>query len=140
MEGINVPEKEISKHNHPEDVTFHLHKEEMQVSKKWVDTADVKVYKKTYIEAKQITVPVTREELIIEKKIANPKGNTDAQMETIRIPLSEERIEVSLHPTVLEEVDIFKKQFEELKQVNDTVKEEKLHIDTVGDIKVKVDD
>jgi uncharacterized protein (TIGR02271 family) len=112
----------------------------MQVSKKWVDTADVKVYKKTYIEAKQITVPVTREELIIEKKIANPKGNTDAQMETIRIPLSEERIEVSLHPTVLEEVDIFKKQFEELKQVNDTVKEEKLHIDTVGDIKVKVDD
>ncbi len=54
--------------------------------------------------------------------------------------LSEDRIEVTLHPTVLEDVEIYKKQYEELIHVNETVREEKVHIDTVGDLKVIGDD
>jgi uncharacterized protein (TIGR02271 family) len=120
------------------EVKLQLHKEELQVNKKWVQTADVKVYKKKYTEEKQIVVPVTREELIIEKKVLNSEGatTTDADIETIRIPLSEERIEVTLHPSVLEDVEVYMNQYEELIQVNETLKEEKVHIDTVGDINV----
>ncbi|NHM30761.1 DUF2382 domain-containing protein [Neobacillus terrae] len=62
---------------------------------------DVSIYKRTYTEEKQIIVPVTHEELIIEKKKLNQKGEKDGQIETTRIPLSEDRIEVNLHPTVL---------------------------------------
>jgi uncharacterized protein (TIGR02271 family) len=117
-----------------DEVTLKLHKEELQVSKKWIETANVTVYKKSYTEEKQILVPVRREELIIEKKILNSEGETDKNIETIRIPLREDRIEVTLHPTLLEDVEIYKNQYEEIKQVIETLKEEKVHIETIGDV------
>ncbi|MEC1523151.1 YsnF/AvaK domain-containing protein [Neobacillus niacini] len=119
-----------------DEVILKLHKEEMQVSKKWIETANVKVYKKSYTEEKQILVPVRREELIIEKKIVNSETEMDENIETIRIPLREDRIEVTLHPTLLEDVEIYKNQYEEVKQVIETLKEEKVHIETIGDIKI----
>jgi uncharacterized protein (TIGR02271 family) len=140
MEVFKMSEKEKKTHIDHEEVTFELHKEEIQVSKKWIETADVTIYKRTYTEEKQIIVPVSHEEIIIEKKILNQKGEKDGQIETTRIPLSEDRIEVILHPTVLEDVQIYKEQFEEIIQVIETVKEEKVHIGTVGDIKVMIDD
>ncbi|MEH7490808.1 YsnF/AvaK domain-containing protein [Neobacillus niacini] len=118
-----------------DDVTFKLHKEELQVSKEWVETANIKVFKKSYTEEKQILVPVRREELIIEKKIINSEGKMDENIETIRIPLREDRIEVTLHPTLLEDVEIYRNQYEEIKHVIETLKEEKVHIETIGDIK-----
>jgi uncharacterized protein (TIGR02271 family) len=129
MEEITLPEQHDSQ-------TLQLHKEELQISKKWVDTADVKIYKNTYKEEKQITVPITREELVIEKKKANPQGTFDGEIETIQIPLSEECIEITKHPVILEDVEIYKNQLEEIVHVNETVKEEKLHIHTNGDIMV----
>lgn len=131
-----MPEKENSKHNHPEDLTLQLHREELQVRKKRVETADVKVYKNIYTKVKEIKVPVTYEELVIEKRILNTKSAIEEDHEIIRIPLSEERIEVSLIPTVLEDVEIYKEQIEEVIQFNETLKEEKIHIERVGDIKV----
>lgn len=119
-----------------DEVTLKLHKEELQVSKKCIETANVTVYQKSYTEEKQILVPVRREELIIEKKIVNSEGETDKSIETIRIPLREDRIEVTLHPTLLEDVEIYKNQYEEIKQVIETLKEEKVHIQTIGDVKL----
>jgi uncharacterized protein (TIGR02271 family) len=119
-----------------DEVTLKLHKEELQVSKKWIETANVTVYQKSYTEEKQILVPVRREELIIEKKVVNSEGETDKSIETIRIPLREDRIEVTLHPTLLEDVEIYKNQYEEIKQVIEILKEEKVHIETIGDVKL----
>jgi uncharacterized protein (TIGR02271 family) len=141
MEGeIKLPEKQNSPHNHHEKVTLQLHKEEFQINKKWVETADVTIYKKTYTVEKQILVPVTYEELIIEEKVLTPEGAQDAQIETTCIPLKEERIEVILTPTILNDVEIYKKQIEEHIQVHETVKEEKVHIHALGDVKVLVDE
>jgi uncharacterized protein (TIGR02271 family) len=137
---IKLPEKENSKHNHPEDETLQLHREELQVRKKWVETADVKAYKNIYTKVKEIKVPVTYEELVIEKRILNPKSAFEEDHEIIRIPLSEERIEVSLIPTILEDVEIYKEQIEEVMHFNEILKEEKIHIETVGDIKVTGND
>lgn len=131
---------EKEKYINNEDVTLQLHKEELQIEKKWVDTADVKAYKNTYTKVKEIKVPVTYEELVIEKRILNSKDATDEDPEITRIPLSEERIEVTLIPTVLEDVEIYKEQIEEVIQLNETLKEEKLHIETVGDLKIIGDD
>jgi uncharacterized protein (TIGR02271 family) len=137
---IKLLEKENSKQKYNEDVKLQLHREELQIEKKWVDTADVKAYKNTYTEVKEIKVPVTYEELVIEKRMLNPKGATDEDPEIIRIPLSEERIEVTLMPTVLENVEIYKEKIEEVIHLNETLKEEKLHIETVGDLKVIKED
>jgi stress response protein YsnF len=40
--GRQLPNEKI---DHQEDVTLKLHKEELQIVKKWVETADVTVYK-----------------------------------------------------------------------------------------------
>jgi uncharacterized protein (TIGR02271 family) len=119
-----------------EDGKLQLHKEKLEITKNMVKTADVKVYKKTFTEEKQITVPITREELIIEKKVLN-QNETEPQIETIRIPVVEDRIEVTKHPVILENVEIYKNQFQELIHLNETLQEEKIHIETIGDIKVR---
>src|SRR3954469_18246218 len=108
----------------------------MEINKKWVDKADVIIYKKKYTEEKQIMVPVSREDLIIEKNIINPENPTDIKLETIRIPLSEEQIEVTLTPAILNDVEMYKNQYEELIQVHETLKEEKVRIETVGNVNV----
>lgn len=110
-----------------EEMTLELHKEKLQVNKKVIETATVNVYKKKYTVEKQILVPVTYEELIIEKK------SPDETVETKCIPLSEERIEITKHPVIFENVEIYKEKVEEHVQINETVKEEKIHIDTVKD-------
>ncbi|WHY02556.1 YsnF/AvaK domain-containing protein [Neobacillus sp. DY30] len=133
-----VSEQSEKANIHNDDLTIKLHKEELQVSKKWIDTANVTVYKKIYTEEKQISVPVRREELIIEKKVVNSDGATNNDIETICIPIREDRIEVTLHPTLLEDVEIYKNQYEEIKEVIETLQEEKVHIETIGDIKVTV--
>lgn len=133
---IKVSDQPKTANDHSNEVTLRLHKEELQVSKKWIETANVTVYKNSYTEEKQILVPIRREELIIEKKIVNSEGENDNNIETIRIPLREDRIEVTLHPTLLENVEIYKNQYEELKHVIETLKEEKVHIETIGDIKL----
>lgn len=120
-------------HKNDEELILELHKEKLQVNKKVIKTATVNVYKKTYTVEKQILVPVTYEELIIEKKFPSEK------VETKCIPLSEERIEITKHPIIFEDVEIYKEKVEEHLQINETVKEEKIHIDTVGDISIMVD-
>ncbi|WP_160724783.1 YsnF/AvaK domain-containing protein [Bacillus sp. USDA818B3_A] len=130
-----MTEQQNSPINQQDDVTLQLHKEEIEIKKKWVETADVTVYKKKYTEEKQILVPIIREDLIIEKKVVSPENPADTKLETIRIPLSEERIEVTLTPALLNDVEVYKNQFEELIQIQETLKHEKVHIDTVGNVK-----
>ena len=133
-----MTDKQASKPVQPDGHTFQLHQEELEITKKWVETADVKIHMKTYTEQRQITVPVTREELIIEKKIKAQNGGADQPIEPIiRIPISEERIEVNKYPVILEDVEIYKKQFKELVHIHETIKKEKLRVDTIGDIIVQ---
>src|ERR1700719_3018480 len=109
LEEIKLFEKEKSVQEKPKNVKLQLHKEELEINKNKIETATVQVYKKIYTEEKQISVPVTREELIIEKKSLNDHG----KIETMRIPLSEERIQITKHPVVIENVEIYKNQIEE---------------------------
>ncbi|TWD98679.1 uncharacterized protein (TIGR02271 family) [Neobacillus bataviensis] len=135
-----MTEQQNSPLDHQDEVTLQLHKEEMEINKKWVDTADVTIYKKKYTEEKQILVPVTHEDLIIKKKVANPENSADIKLETIRIPLSEDQIEVTLTPAILNDVEIYKNQYEELMQVHETLKEEKVNVETVGNVKLADED
>ncbi|MBM7651068.1 YsnF/AvaK domain-containing protein [Neobacillus cucumis] len=127
---------QYEKHN---EITFQIHKEQLEVNKKWIDTADVTIYKKKYTKEKQILVPVTCEDLIIEKRVKNPEDPRDIQIETTCIPLSEEQIEIKLALTVLNDIEVYKNQYEELIQINERLKQEKIHIDTIGDVNVVID-
>lgn len=111
-----------------------LHEEKLDIAKKWVQTGEVNIHEEVLTDEKHITVPVNRKELVIEKKGAD--GNT----ESIRIPISEERIEIVKHPIILEDVKVFKYQYQDTKPIEETLKKEKLHIETTGDAVVIYND
>ena len=59
--------------------------------------------------------------------------------ETIRVPVTEERVEVSKQPVVYEEVGIGKRVTQETETVSDTVRREELRVDEKGDVEVRKD-
>jgi uncharacterized protein (TIGR02271 family) len=121
--------KDSNQHAH-----IQLHQEVLDLSKVQVRTNEVHIHKEVITEEKTITIPITREELVIEKKALSPVGSnqSDCQMEIIRIPISEERIEVTKHPVMLEEVNYYTNSYEEIQHIEETVKRELLHVDTIG--------
>ncbi|GIM27733.1 hypothetical protein CPJCM30710_03990 [Clostridium polyendosporum] len=136
----------VNNHKNPEqvindintDAKLQLRKEKLDIVKKWIKTGEVAVHKEAFTVEKNITVPVTREELVIEKKVLNTDSpdQTNNHIETIRIPISEERIEVTKHPVILEDVEIYNHQFQEIEHIKETLKKEKLHVKTTGKSKV----
>ena len=131
-----VPEQVIYVTDH--SAKLQLHEEKLDITKKWIKTGEVAIHKEIFTEEKNITIPVIHEELIIEKKVLDAENpdQTDGHTEIIRIPISEERIEVIKHPTVLEDVAIYKRQFQETKSVTETLKKEKVHMETTGNPEV----
>lgn len=117
------------------NTTLKLHEEQLDIMKKWVQTANVDIHKEVSTEEKTLLVPVTREELVIEKKPLD--GEAKENTEVIRIPIREEQIDVTKHWVNLEDVQVHKHQFQENKCIEETLKREKLHIDTTGNARVK---
>jgi uncharacterized protein (TIGR02271 family) len=130
----NVP------HNAKNEIKLFLKEEQLNISKTKIETGKVKVHREIITEDKVITVPVNREVLVIEKTVFDSKnhGQKEGITETIKIPLSEECIEVKKRKIKLENVSICKHQFEKVKRVEETLKKEKLHIKTKGDAEAKV--
>jgi uncharacterized protein (TIGR02271 family) len=136
-------DQEIKQYNtvvHPNNNTedkliIPLREEHLNIYKDWIKTAEVSVSKETITEEKKITVPVLHEYLIISKKslASNAGEEEDISNDTIRIPISEEQIDISKHKVILEDVKISKHQFEDIKHIEVTLKKEKLHMDTTGD-------
>lgn len=117
---------------------LHLREEQLDISKIMVQTGEVSIHKETLREEKNIIVPVTREELVIEKKVLNREaGNNNSEStETIRVPISEERIEVIKHPVIQEDIAVSKRTLQETEHIEETLKKEKVHIKTTGDCEI----
>ncbi len=115
-------------------VNFKLHQEQLDIFKKSSQTNEVNIYKEIIHEQKTITVPITREELVIEKKVLLQDSSCQKgeQMETIRIPISEEHIDISKHTVILTDIDIYKQQIQETQRVGATLKHEEVHLETKG--------
>jgi uncharacterized protein (TIGR02271 family) len=120
-----------------------LREEELQARKTRVETGSVQLGKEVVEEQQTLEVPVTREEVYVERhavdrrEAGTPIG--DAERETIRVPVTEERVEVSKQPVVYEEVGIGKRVTQETETVSDTVRREELRVDEDGDVEVRKD-
>ena len=102
---------------------------------------EVVLRKEVVTEDKTITVPITREELVIERRPTSLQpsdqpvqaGETleEALKDggTLRIVLHEERVRIEKYPVVLEEILISKRQIEEQKPISGTVKREVVYIE-----------
>lgn len=96
---------------------------------------EVKLRKDVITEKKTVEVPVTREELVIERTPASgePAGEIGTDKE-IRVPLSEERARVEKQPVVNEEVRVGKRQVQRTEHVSNSVRHEELRVDKEGEV------
>lgn len=130
------------------DRTVPVREEVLQVDKQLVEIGEVVVRKEVITEEKTITVPVTREELIIEHRPPSfqpsdqpvPEGEMPEELlksgGAFRILLHEEQVSIEKHPVVKEEILISKRQIQETRHVSDTLKREEVHIERIGKVHV----
>lgn len=124
-------------HTDKTDVTLPIKEEQLDIAKKWIQTGDVKIYREVFSENKNFTVPIEHENLVIEKKsLETSSQNKDTPKEIIKIPISEEHVEFSKHRVALEDVSIYKKQIEDIKHIEETLKKEKSNVKVSGSAKV----
>jgi uncharacterized protein (TIGR02271 family) len=106
--------------------------EVLRVNKERVTTGEARIRKEVITEHQNIQVPVTREELVIERNPVNearPASGEVGMDSEIRVPLSEERVNVERKPVVREEVEVGKRQVTEERTVSDQVRHEELKVD-----------
>ena len=115
-------------------VKIQLHSEELAIAKKWLQTGDVKVHKEVSTVAKTITVPITRTDLVVERSIIH--DHTPHLVETLRIPLSDERVEVFKRPVQRGKVAIYRHRFEQFEHIEATLKKERIQVTTDGECPV----
>ena len=122
-----------------QDYRIQLRGEVLRAYKERVRRGEVRVRKDVVTENQTIQVPVTREELVVERVPASGEqvsGEIGSDKE-IRVPLSEERARVDKQPVVNEEVRIGKRAVQNTQQVSGDVRHEELKVDQEGDIDVE---
>lgn len=112
--------------------------EEEVVAKKHVQQAgEVRVHKETVTEEKQVTVPVQREVVRVERVPAT--GATPApgafQEESVTVPVRQEVVDIEKHPVVREEVVVTKETREGTETAATTARHEEIDIEKSGDLK-----
>ena len=117
-----------------------LREEELDVEKRQVQAGEVRIRKEVVTEQRNIEVPVSREEVVIERRPVSGRG-TDAgridDAEELRIPLMEEEVEVNKRTRVREELEVGKRRVDETRTVSDTVRHEEARIDSEGDTAIR---
>jgi uncharacterized protein (TIGR02271 family) len=106
--------------------------EVLRVNKERVTAGEARIRKEVITENQNIQVPVTREELVIERRPVNEPQAASREIgvdSEIRVPLSEERVSVERKPIVREEVEVGKRQVTEERTVGDQVRHEELKVD-----------
>jgi len=116
-----------------------LREERLRADKEQVEAGEVTVRKDVVTEQQTIDVPVTHEEVIVERHAVDPtraaQGDIDADDDReIHVPVREERVRVEKEPVVYEEVDVSKRQVKGSKKVSDTVRREEARVNKKGDV------
>jgi uncharacterized protein (TIGR02271 family) len=139
-----------SKHENPDDPTFErddqtmrLREEELEARKRSVETGQVRIGKDVVEEQRTVDVPVTREEVFIERRPverhAADAGTIGDSNEVIRVPVHEEQVSVDKRAVVTEEISVGKRQVQDTEQVSGNVRREEARIQQDGDVNVEDD-
>jgi uncharacterized protein (TIGR02271 family) len=107
----------------------------LRTHKERVQRGEVRLRKDVVTETQNVQVPVTREELVIERTPGSGQVTGEiGRDQEIRVPLSEERVRVEKQPVVNEEVRVGKRQVQSNQQVSDKVRHEELRVEKEGNV------
>ena len=106
--------------------------EELAIGKRPVEAGEVGVRKTVETERVRESVPVTREEVEIERRPIEPgmaAGDVEIGEDEVRVPVTEEEVVTEKRPEVKEEVRIRKDAVEEEEVVEEDVRREEVDVD-----------
>ena len=109
--------------------------EVLRVHKDRIQRGEVRLRKEVITEQQTINVPVSREELVMERVAGDattPVTGVIGGDKEIRIPLSEERASVAKDTVVREQVSVGKRNVEETRNLNANVEYEELRVENEG--------
>jgi uncharacterized protein (TIGR02271 family) len=133
--------KNKHKEEFADDAKMVLREERLDIDKDRVNTGEVSLHKDIFEEQKKVDVPVTHEEVIIEKRAFNEDSDVPVgREETWHIPTSKEEVRAGKHTVVTGEVEAHKKAFKETNEVEENLKKEKARVDTEGHPNVRSKD
>jgi len=116
-----------------EQMRLRLHEEQLAISKREVGAGEVDIHKSVHEQHVQQTIPVRREEVIVERHalsgIAEPGARIAPQDETMRVPLFREEILTEKRVVPTEEVIVRKKEVIEQQTVGATLRSE--HVEAI---------
>lgn len=120
------------------DRRIQLRGEILRTYKDRVQRGEVRLRKDVITEKKNVEVPLTREELVIERTPVSGQSATGeiGKDQEIRVPLSEERIRTEKQPVVTDEVRVGKRAVQRTENVSDDVRHEELRVDKDGDVDI----
>lgn len=118
-----------------------LRAEQLRVYKQPVQTGEVGLRKEVVSEQQNITVPVSHEEVYIERRPGSGQASDTpvGEGETFRVPVSAEQVQTSKQTVETGEVAIGKRTVQETQQVSDTVRREEARVERQGDVNVTGD-
>ena len=133
----NKAEDEGTKENNDinEDGKLSLRQETLDVSKNRVQTGEVNLRREVVEEPKSMSVPVTHEEVVIERRaINNEHSDIPIGAEaSINIPVSAEQVVVDKDTVVTGEISAQKREIEQNHQIDETLKREEARVEVEGD-------
>jgi len=107
--------------------------ESLTVDKQTEQAGSVQVGKRVVEERQAVDVPVTREEVTIERhEVDRPASGEAFTEDSIEVPVYEERVETGKEARVVEELEVGKTEVTDTAHVEDTVRREEFEIDETG--------
>ncbi|WP_123053188.1 YsnF/AvaK domain-containing protein [Clostridium sp. JN-1] len=118
-----------------DEAKLRLRKEELDITKNKVQKGEVELGKEIIEEKKSVDVPVTREEVVIERRNLDNESSDSpiTDEESIKIPVSEEKVDVNKHTVVSGEVSAHKRAIENTEHIDETLKREEAKVNKIGD-------
>jgi uncharacterized protein (TIGR02271 family) len=130
--------------NQQDHETLKLYEERLIANKNRVKTGEVAINKQIKTNSSEVSIPVEKERVIIERITPENAGtpvrvdeNSFREGEVARIEIHEERPDVRVEAFVREEVNIKKEVERDTHNVQETLRREELDIDTEGNPTVK---
>jgi uncharacterized protein (TIGR02271 family) len=116
-----------------------LREEQLNVQKQSVEAGEARLRKDVVSEQQSIDVPVTHEEVYVERRPGSgqPSDAPIGENETYRVPVREEQVTASKQTVETGEVAMGKRQFQDRQRDSETVQREEAHVECSGDVNVR---
>lgn len=123
-----------------------LREEQLNVGKERVQAGEVQIRKEIVTEMKTVEVPLTREEIVVERRNLDgiPRDGSlsaaDMKTEEIRIPVSEEHVHIEKQVVPREEVRVSARKVTDTEVVSEEIRREEARIQSEGRVTMKTKD